>query len=63
MNDFNLTKPQLQAALNKLVEEKSGLNSLIEITLNAFMKAERDQFLPDSLNIKAMALIKLMDLA
>lgn len=52
MNDFKLTKPQLQAALNNLVEEKSGLNSLMEITLNAFMKAERDQFLPESVNNK-----------
>ena len=52
MNEFKLNKPQLQAALNNLVEEKSGLNTLMEITLNAFMKAERDQFLPDSPNNK-----------
>lgn len=52
MNEFKLNKPQLQAALNNLVEEKSGLNTLMEITLNAFMKAERDQFLPDSKNNK-----------
>ena len=52
MNEFKLNKPQLQAALNNLVEEKSGLNTLMEITLNAFMKAERDQFLPGSVNNK-----------
>jgi len=52
MNEFKLNKPQLQAALNNLVEEKSGLNTLMEITLNAFMKAERDQFLPESVNNK-----------
>ena len=52
MNKFKLNKPQLQAALNNLVEEKSGLNTLMEITLNAFMKAERDQFLPGSVNNK-----------
>ena len=52
MNEFKLNKPQLQAALNNLVEEKSGLNILMEITLNAFMKAERYQFLPESVNNK-----------
>ena len=52
MNEFKLNKPQLQAALNNLVEEKSGLNTLMELTLNAFMKAERDQFLPESINNK-----------
>jgi len=52
MNEFKLNKPQLQVALNNLVEEKSGINTLMEITLNAFMKAERDQFLPDSKNNK-----------
>lgn len=52
MNEFKLNKPQLQAALNNLVEEKSGINTLMEITLNAFMKAERDQFLPESINNK-----------
>ena len=52
MNEFKLNKPQLQAALNNLVEEKSGLNTLMELTLNAFMKAERDQFLPESVNNK-----------
>ncbi len=29
MNEFKLNKPQLQAALNNLVEEKSGLNTLM----------------------------------
>ena len=52
MNEFRLNKPQIQAALNNLVKEKSGINSLMEMTLNAFMKAERDQFLPDSANNK-----------
>lgn len=52
MNEFRLNKPQLQAALDNLVKEKSGLNTLMEITLNAFMKAERDQFLPESINNK-----------
>ena len=52
MNEFKLNKPQLQVALNNLVKEKSGLNTLMEITLNAFMKAERDQFLSESPNNK-----------
>ncbi len=52
MNEFKLNKTQLQAVLNNLVKEKAGLNTLMEVTLNAFMKAERDQFLPDSPNNK-----------
>lgn len=52
MNEFNLNTPQIQAVLNNLVKRKSGLNTLMELTLNAFMKAERDQFLPSSVNNK-----------
>lgn len=52
MNNFKLTQPQIQAALYNLVGEKLGINKLMEMTLNAFMKAERDQFLPESKNNK-----------
>ena len=56
MNEFKLNKPQLQAALNNLVEEKSGLNTLMEITLNTFMKAGHDQLFPDGINNKGNGL-------
>jgi hypothetical protein len=52
MNEFNLNTPQIQAVLNDLVKRKSGISTLMELTLNAFMKAERDQFLPNSENNK-----------
>ena len=58
MNEFKLNEPQLQAGLKNLVEEKSGLNTLMEITLNAFMKAVCDQFLSDSENNKGNGYLK-----
>ncbi|MDT8371521.1 MAG: hypothetical protein RQ783_05960 [Gammaproteobacteria bacterium] len=53
MSNITLTKPQIQAALDNLVSKPSGLNSLLEMTMNAFMKAERDVFLDTSNGNKA----------
>lgn len=53
MNNIILTKPQIQAALDNLVSQPSGLNSMLEMTMNAFMKAERAIFLEGKQNNKA----------
>ena len=42
MDNLTLNKTQIQAALNNLVAQPSGLNAMLEMTLNAFMKAERE---------------------
>ena len=52
MNKLTLNQPQIQAALNHLVSQPSGLNAMLEMTLNAFMKAERDLHLDSSVNNK-----------
>jgi hypothetical protein len=57
MNEFRFNKHQIQASLNNLVKEKSGIKSLMEMTLNAFMRAERDQFLPDCVFTKVMTTV------
>jgi len=48
MDRLTLNKPQIQAALNDLVSQPSGLNAILEMMLNAFMKAERDDYLVDA---------------
>ena len=50
MNNLTLNTAQIQAALNNLVSKPSGLNALLEMTLNAFMKVERDGYLSQSNN-------------
>lgn len=52
MTQLTLNKPQIQAALNDLVTQPSGLNAMLEMTLNAFMKAERDVHLSQSTDNK-----------
>lgn len=53
MNDLTLNKPQIQSILNELVDREGGLNAMLEMTLNAFMKAERSNYLHnDRLNNK-----------
>lgn len=42
---MNLTKEQLLDVLSKHVERERGLQDLLEITLESFMKAERKEFL------------------
>ena len=45
MTQLILNQTQIQASLNHLVEKQGGLNALLELTLNAFMKAERSYYL------------------
>ena len=52
MTQLTLNKTQIQAALNNLVSQPSGLNAMLEMTLNAFMKAERNVHLASSENNK-----------
>jgi len=52
MTQLTLNQPQIQAALNHLVSQPCGLNAVLEMTLNAFMKAERDWYLDKSPNNK-----------
>ena len=44
MNNLTLNKPQIQVILDNLTKQEGGTNSLLELTLNAFMKAERNEF-------------------
>lgn len=48
MTKLTLNRAQIQAALNDLVSQPAGLNALLQISLNAFMKAERDEYLSHS---------------
>lgn len=48
MTQLILNQTQIQASLNQLVEQNGGLNALLELTLNAFMKAEREYYLSQS---------------
>ncbi|WP_257785277.1 hypothetical protein [Thalassotalea crassostreae] len=41
MSHLTLNPQQIQAALEALVEKPSGLNQVLELALNSFMKAER----------------------
>ena len=52
MNKLTLNQPQIQAVLNHLVTQPAGLNAMLEMTLNAFMKAEGDLHLDSSINNK-----------
>jgi len=38
---IELTKVQLQASMNKLLEQENGLISVLEMTLNGLMHSER----------------------
>ncbi len=42
---IELTKVQLQASLNKLLEKENGLSSVLEMTLNGLMHTERSIYL------------------
>ena len=42
---IELTKVQLQTSLIKLLEQESGLTQVLEMTLNGFMYAERNNYL------------------
>lgn len=53
MTNLTLNNTQIQAALNDLVSKPSGLNAMLEMTLNAFMKAERNVHLLNNDNNKA----------
>lgn len=48
MNNLTLNKPQIQSILNELVTREDGLTAMLEMTLNAFMKAERESYLHTS---------------
>jgi len=45
---IELTKVQLQASLNKLLEQENGLTSVLEMTLNGLMYSERTNYLEQS---------------
>lgn len=53
MNDLTLSGTQIQAILNNLVSQPSGLNQMLSMTLNAFMKAERTAYLEQAAGNKA----------
>jgi putative transposase len=42
---IELTKVQLQASMNKLLEQENGLSSVLEMTLNGLMHSERSIYL------------------
>ena len=42
---IELTKVQLQSSLNKLLEQESGLTTVLEMTLNSLMHSERKNYL------------------
>ena len=52
MNHLTLNPEQIQAALNSLVEKPGGLNRVLELALNSFMKAERSDYLSGQVNNK-----------
>ncbi|MFQ5470561.1 MAG: hypothetical protein ACE5EH_09680 [Gammaproteobacteria bacterium] len=45
MQDLTLPSQQIQAILNDLSAKPNGLNQMLSMTLNAFMKAERTAYL------------------
>ncbi|WP_068545814.1 IS256 family transposase [Thalassotalea crassostreae] len=45
MSHLTLNPQQIQAALEALVEKPGGLNQVLELALNSFMKAERTEYL------------------
>ncbi len=49
---IELTKVQLQASLNKLLEQENGLSSVLEMTLNSLMHSERNNYLINKTNNK-----------
>ena len=49
---IELTKVQLQASLNKLLDQENGLSSVLEMTLNGLMYSERDTYLENQGNNK-----------
>ena len=44
---IELTKVQLQASINKLLEQENGLSSVLEMTLNGLINFERSIYLED----------------
>ena len=47
MNNLTLNPEQIQVALNDLLSKPDGLNRVLELALNSFMKAERSNYLSD----------------
>jgi putative transposase len=45
---IELTKVQLQASLNKLLEQENGLSAVLEMTLNGLMHSERSIYLENT---------------
>ena len=45
---IELSKVQLQESLNNLLLKENGLTTVLEMTLNSLMYAEREQYLKDS---------------
>lgn len=45
---IELSKVQLQASLNNLLLKENGLTTVLEMTLNSLMYAEREQYLKES---------------
>ncbi|WP_371189940.1 IS256 family transposase [Thalassotalea ponticola] len=45
MTNLTLNSKQIQAALDSLIEKPGGLNQVLELALNSFMKAERTEYL------------------
>lgn len=52
MNNLTLNSEQIQVALNDLISKPGGLNKVLEMALNTFMKAERSNYLSESPNNK-----------
>ncbi|WP_371189934.1 IS256 family transposase [Thalassotalea ponticola] len=48
MTNLTLNSKQIQAALDSLIEKPGGLNQVLELALNSFMKAERSEYLRNS---------------
>jgi len=45
---IELSKVQLQESLNNLLLKENGLTTVLEMTLNSLMYAEREQYLKES---------------
>lgn len=52
MNNLTLNPEQIQVALNDLLSKPEGLNRVLEMALNSFMKAERSNYLSKQPNNK-----------
>ncbi len=52
MNNLTLNPEQIQVAVNDLLAKPDGLNRVLELALNSFMKAERSNYLSDKPNNK-----------